>query len=179
MAIENYNFIKYSPELEEHLNRHLSGSQTAGSHFSREAFDSAKSLIDFAYEHVKDYDGKRVVREIDMGRDIGYDSLVQLSELPPEAQVTLEPRGRDGYLANIVRGVSKPTTRNMVIVAGPLREEGTHGFYTIFPGQNALPFPATREKLVEMGYSGDSLEDQVKINEGYENFWKNHGFIVD
>jgi len=116
---------------------------------------------------------------VDTVRTICYDSLIELSNLPSEAMVTKEPRGRDGYLVNIVRGIEKTSTSRIVIVAGPLREQGKHGFYTIFPGQNAPSFPATREKLVEMGYAGEELEAQVKANESYREFWNNHGFVAD
>jgi len=66
----------------------------------------------------------------------------------------------------------------MVVVAGPLGED-KHGFYTIFPGENAPSFPATREKLVEMGYEGTELDDQLEANRQYKEFWDSHGFIAD
>lgn len=179
MGIRNYNFEKYNPEQLEHIAEHLSGSNTKGSHFDKGAFQDAKSLVDYAYEQVQDYNGKRLVKEVNLGRTIGQDCLVELSNLPEGAQVTQEPRGRTGYLVNIVKGANKTPTSQMVIVAGPLREEGKHGFYTIFPGQNAPPFPAAREKLEEMGYHGEELETQVKINNTYREFWKNHGFVAD
>lgn len=179
MAIENYDFVKYDPMQMEHIGKHLEGSETAGSYFSKGAFSSAKDLVDYAVEHIQDYAGKRLVKEIDVGRIIGYDSLSSLENLPEQARVSQKPRGRDGYLVNIVRGIEKHPTSQMVIVAGPLREQGKHGFYTIFPGANAPSFPLAREKLVEFGYSGDELEKQVNLNKTYKNFWDNHGFIAD
>ena len=178
MAIKEYNFEKYNPEKVAHLERHLEGSETAGSHFSEGAFPNARALIDYAYEQISDYAGQRLVREIDAGRQVGYDSLVELESLPSEAVVTQEPRGRDGYLVNMVRGVSKKPTNRMVIVAGPLGED-RHGFYTIFPGENAPSFPATREKLAEMGYEGEELDKQEKVNNQYREFWNSHGFVAD
>ena len=78
MALSDYDFVKYEPKQMEHLARHLEGSQTAGSHFSKGAFPTAKDLVDYALEHIQDYSGQRLVREIDAGRIIGYDSLVEL-----------------------------------------------------------------------------------------------------
>jgi hypothetical protein len=179
MALSNYDFIKYDPKQMEHLARHLEGSETAGSHFSRGVFPTAKDLVDYAVEHIQDYSGQRLVREIDAGRTIGYDALTSLESLPTPARVSQEPRGKDGYLVNLVRGVEKSPTSRMVVVAGPLREQGKHGFYTIFPGQNAPSFPATREKLSEMGYSGEELEKQVQANQQYAKFWNDHGLIAD
>lgn len=179
MALEDFDFVKYEPKQMEHITRHLEGSDTAGSHFSKAAFPTAKELVDYAYEHIQDYLGQKLVREVDAGRTIGYDGLISLENLPQEARVSQEPRGRDGYSTNVVRGVQKNPTSKIVIVAGPLREEGKHGLYTIYPGTNAPPFPATKEKLIEMGYSGEELDTQVKINQTYKEFWDNHGFIVD
>lgn len=178
MAIKNYNFQKYNQELVDHLARHLQGSQTAGSHFAKGAFPTAKSLIDFAYGHIQEYDGSKLVKSIEAGKTIGYDSLVSLDNLPESASVSQEPRGRDGYLANMVRGVKKQPTSSMVIIAGPI-DEANHGFYTIYPGEIAPPFPATKEKLAEMGYAGKDLEEQIKVNQDYKAFWDNHGFVVE
>ncbi len=177
MAIKDYSFTKYNQELIDHLVRHLQGSQTAGSHFIKGAFPTAKSLVDYAHEHIQEYDGDKLVKSVDTGKTIGYDSLVSLENLPESASVSQEPRGREGYLANMVRGVEKHPTSKMVIVAGPI-DEANHGFYTIYPGEIAPPFPATREKLEEMGYSGKDLEEQVKVNKGYKEFWDNHGFVI-
>jgi hypothetical protein len=179
MTLSEYDFVKYDPKQMEHIERHLEGSQTAGSHFAKGAFASARDLANYACEHIQDYAGQRLVREVDVERTIGYDSLVELENLSAEAVVTQEPRGRDSYLVNVVRGVKKTPTKQIVVVAGPLREQGKHGFYTIFPGQNAPSFPVNREKLAEMGYSGEELEKQVKLNETYKEFWDNHGFVAD
>lgn len=179
MVLKGYDFVKYDSKQMEHLARHLEGSETAGSHFSRGAFPTAKDLVDYAVGHIQDYSGQRLVREIDTGRIIGYDSLTSLKALPTWTKVSQEPRGRDSYLANIVRGIAKIPTSQMVVVAGPLREQGKHGFYTIFPGQNAPSFPLTKEKLAEIGYSGEELEKQAQLNQSYKDFWDSHGFIVE
>ena len=179
MALKDYNFVKYESEQMEHIARHLEGSETAGSHFAKGAFPTAKDLIDYAVEHIQDYSGQRLVREIDAGRTIGYNSLTLLEGLPEQSRISQEPRGREGYLTNIVRGVAKLPTSQMVVVAGPLRNDGEHGFYTIFPGKNAPSFPLTGKKLSEMGYSGKELEEQIKLNQSYKDFWDNHGFIAD
>jgi hypothetical protein len=179
MALKEYDFVKYEPKQMEHLERHLEGSETVGSHFARGAFPTAKDLIDYACGHIQDYAGQRLVREVDAGRTLGYDSLTSLDGLPEQAITSQEPRGKDGYLVNVVRGIEKSPTSQVVVVAGPLREKDKHGFYTIFPGQNAPSFPATREKLEEMGYSGEELERQTEINEQYEEFWNSHGFVAE
>ena len=178
MEIKENNFVKYNLETLEHIERHLDGSQTAGSHFAKGSFSDARALIDYAYEHIQDYSGERTVKEIDVGRTIGYNSLVDLTEIPESIEVRQEPRGRDGYLVNMVNGVSKKPTGKMVIVAGPLGE-GKHGFYTIYPGENAPPFPADEEKLKELGYEGEELVKQIEINKGYKEFWENHGFVKE
>ncbi|MBU0894531.1 MAG: hypothetical protein KKF48_01060 [Nanoarchaeota archaeon] len=69
----------------------------------------------------------------------------------------------------MVKGVEKQPTNKRVIVAGPI-DEANHGFYTIYPGEIAPPFPATRGKLEEMGYFGKDLEEQVKVNKSYKEF---------
>tara|TARA_Y100000310_G_scaffold342128_1_gene443905 strand:- start:6126 stop:6662 length:537 start_codon:yes stop_codon:yes gene_type:complete len=176
MTIKDYNFVRDSPEIMEHLARHLDGSTTQGSHFMQEAFPNARALIDYALQHIQDYQGKKTVKEVDAGRNIGYDSLVSLENLPENTSITEQPRGRDGYLVNIVESVKKQPTSNIVIVAGPIDEE-RHGFYTIYPGQNAPPFPVTKEKLKEMGYEGEELQRQVEVNKTYAEFWDTHGFV--
>ncbi len=178
MSIENYNFKKYNQELVDHLARHLQGSQTTGSHFMKKSFPTAKSLIDFAYEHLQEYNGNKLVKSVDAGKTIGYDSLISLDNLPESATISQEPRGRDGYLANMVRGVEKQPTNKMIIIAGPINEIN-HGFYTIYPGEIAPPFPVDKDKLVEMKYSGKELIDQIELNQSYEDFWNNHGFVVE
>lgn len=179
MALKDHEFVRDDQKQIDHLERHLEGSETQGSHFARGAFQSAEDLIEYACEHIQDYAGERLVKEVETGRIIGYDSLVRIKDLPDEAVISQEPRGRDGYLVNIVRGIQKTPTSKMVIVAGPLKEQEKHGFYTIFPGTNAPSFPVTRERLIEMGYSGEELERQTQINQSYKEFWDNHGFIVD
>lgn len=178
MALENFNFVKYDEEKIAHINRHLEGSVTAGSHFKQGAFPNAESLINYALNHIQEYDGKRIVKEVECEEVIGYDSLVCLDSLPENAIVVKEPRGRNEYLANIVDGVDKTQTKQMVIVAGPLKED-KHGFYTIFPGQNAPSFPVTRDQLIEFGYEGEALENAIEQNKQYAEFWDNHGFVKE
>ncbi len=179
MAIDEFDFIKYNEGLVKHIERHLEGSVVTGSHFKRNAFPDAKALIDCALEYVGDYNGQRTEVVADLGRVIGYDALVRLDDLPSEANVIREPRGIGEYMANVVEGVPKMETTQMVVVAGPLREEGKHGFYTIFPGKNAPPFPVGEEQLKEWGYTGKTLNDALETNKGYEAFWKKHALIKD
>jgi len=101
MGIEDYSFEKYNPGQLAHLERHLEGSETHGSYFTKGAFLDARSLVDCASEQIQDYAGERLVREVDVGRPIGYNSLIELGSLPAEAVVTREPRGKDDYLVNM------------------------------------------------------------------------------
>jgi hypothetical protein len=179
MTITSYNFEKYNPAQMAHIARHLEGSNTQGSHFIAGAFPDAKSLVDFAYEQILDYAGQKLVREVDLGRTIGHDSLVALDSLPEGATITQEPRGRIGYLVNIIRGIQKKPTSNMVIVAGPSRDKRQHGFYTIFPGANAPAFPLPKDELRRMGFNGRELKMQLRENETYREFWARHGFVAD
>jgi hypothetical protein len=179
MALEDYDFVRYDEAQMAHIQEHIEGKSTLGSHFRRDAFPNAKALIDFACEQVREYNGKRTIVEFDLDREIGYDSLVSLQELDSRVQVTKEPRGRSGYLVNVVTGVEKKPTRHIVIVAGPLKQESKHGFYTIFPGINAPPLPATREQLLSMGYKDEELEKAVELNKQYEDFWAKHAFVKD
>jgi hypothetical protein len=178
MALEDYNFVKYDEEKMTHLDRHLEGSVTTGSHFKKGVFPNSKSLIDYALGSINDYEGKRMVKEVECDKIVGYDSLISLDNLSENIKITREPRGKNEYLVNIVEGIDKTPTTDMVIVAGPL-DETEHGFYTIFPGKNAPSFPVTREQLVEFGYEGQGLEDAVKQNKNYKEFWDNHGFVKE
>lgn len=177
MALDEYNFVKYDPNQMEHLERHLEGSHVQGSHFKRGAFPDAKTLVDFALQHIQDYNGQRTVVEVDLDHIVGYDSVVSTEDLPESATVTKEPRGRNEYLANVIDGAAKKPTNHMVIVAGPLKEQGKHGFYTIFPGQNTPPFPATEEQLREWGYKDAELQKAAEENKQYAAFWETHGFV--
>ena len=184
MSADEFNFVKYRPELVEHLKRHLEGTDTLGSYFLKGSFPDAKSLIDFAYDQIKEeYRGERLEKAVDLGRHIGYDCVVKISELPENVEIKQEPRGRNEYMVNVAYGAEKEETSQMVIVAGPLGkdEDGIeiHGFYTIFPGKVAPPFPATREQLIEWGYEGEALERAVKENEKYKKFWDEHAFVKE
>ena len=183
MVLKDYNFVRYDPKQIEHIERHLEGSCTTGSHFTRGAFSSARDLVDYACEHIQDYAGEKIVREVDVGRDIGYDALVLLRDVDPGFNsVSRESRGGNDFSVSVVRGfphLPKKKTRQMVVVAGPLGNTDKHGFYTIFPGTNTPSFPLTREKLVEIGYSGAKLEKQVELNKSYREFWDRYGFIGD
>ena len=153
----------------EHIARHLAGSEVAGSHFKKNAFTSVKALVDYALNHLQDYNGKRTEREINAGRIIGFDALKHKEDLPEGVNLYREPRGNFGYMTNVVCGVPKEETRQIVAVAGPKGEE-KHGFYTIFPGKNAPPLPVGEEKLKEWGYSGDKLEEAAEKTNNMGNF---------
>ncbi len=178
MTINELNFDAYRTDQLEHIERHLAGSEVAGSHFSAGSFESARVLVDFALQHIQDYKGQVLVREVDLEREVGYDAVVSLEGLSEGANVTQEPRGRNEYLANIVSGVPKNPTNWMTIIAGPFGDD-QHGFYTIHPGKSAPPFPVFEPELKEAGYEGAELTKQVKLNKDYAQFWEAHGFVKD
>jgi len=95
--------------------------------------------------------------------------LFLLDDLPPEAEYTLKPRGEGEYLVNVVKGIPLAVTKRVVIVAGPLGDSGEHGFYTIFPGENAPPFPDDRP-------GNWQSPDQVKE---FQAFWQKHGLVEE
>ena len=178
MGIKDYEFEGASSELVDYIERHLSGTKTAGSHFRKGIFSSGKEVIDFALAQLEHYDGKRTEVELDLPGIIGYDGLVTLEDLSDGAEVTHEPRGKNEHMANVVCGVMRKPTKHMVIVAGPFGSSGKHGIYTIFPGTNAPFFPATKEQLEEMGYKGEHLLDVVSQQESPRKFWDAHGLIA-
>jgi hypothetical protein len=178
MGIKDYEFDGHSSKLLEYIERHLTGSETAGSHFRKGAFTDAKALVDFALEQIQHYDGERLEAELDLPGVIGYDGLVQLDDLSPSAQVTQEPRGKNEHMANVVRGVMAKPTKHMVVIAGPYGSSGKHGIYTIFPGTMAPFFPQTGEQLQEMGYTGQELETQLSEQPALQEFWDRHGLIA-
>ena len=179
MTLDDMNFDAYNAKQLDHIGRHLDGSEVAGSHFSAGSFTDARALVDHALTHIQDYNGQVLVREVDMGREVGYDAVVSLEGLPERATVTTEPRGRNEYLANMVSGVAKNPTNWMTIIAGPFNSEGTaHGFYTIHPGKSAPPFPMNEKELSET-YKGDELAEKIELNKTHKQFWDTHGFIKE
>jgi hypothetical protein len=186
-----YDFYPYNKEQMEHIEDHLDG-KVAGSQFAEGAYLCAKDLIDDVLHHVKDYEGKRKVIEIDVhpcelwdSDIVGYDGVISLDELPEGTEVKQEERR--GYMANVVSGVPKKETNHLVIVVGPLKEEGKHGFYTIFPGENAPRFPAgnTEDEIranLQEWYKDDEgadIEGMVAENLKNKEYWDNHAFVKE
>jgi hypothetical protein len=171
-------FVKNSPQLIKHLQRHLADSQTAGSHFYKEAFPDAQSLINRAYQKIRGkYKGRYLVYETSLDKPVGEDNLISTNNLSKRrVKITREPRGKEGYNVNIVSGIPKKETSFVTIIAGP-NKDGTHGFQSIFPGRYAPPFPVSKEKLIEEGYIGRELEKHIRLNKKYKQFWKRHAFI--
>jgi hypothetical protein len=176
MALKDFDFVKDDEEKLAYLDRHLEGTEVTGSYVFREVFPTVKDLVDFAVQHIQDYNGERMEIEVDMPHIIGYDSLTSIENLSEGATVTKEPRGKNEVLANVVSDAPMQPTKKLVIVAGPMKDN-KHGFYTIFPGTNAPQFPATKEQLVEFGYEGEALEKAVQQNSEFAKFWDSHGFV--
>ncbi len=176
MSLSDYNFITDAPEVLSHLALHLECSAKSGSRFFKEIFPDVDSLIEFTLPHVRDHSGTRMVVELVLPQEIGYDGLVLLDGLPASARITREPRGKSEYPVNIVRGIPPVKTRRMVIIAGPL-DENHHGFYTIFPGTYAPPHPKTEKQLRELGLKDEALVTELARQEQYRNFWKKYGLI--
>lgn len=178
MAVKDFDFVKYDPKQMEHIRRHVE-SDVAGSCFARGAFPDIETLIDYAYEEIADeYNGTVLTKHVDTGRIIGYDALVRLDLLPEGVTILLEPRGPTEFRAYVVSGVRKKETSQLAIIAGPL-ESGLHGFYSIYPGSIAPPFPLSEEELRERGFAGENLEKALQENKNYAEFWSRHGFAKD
>lgn len=182
MAIIDFNFEPYNEARLRHMQVHLEGVSRVGSFFRREVFPDAKSLADFAFSYLNEYEGRRTEIEIEMPYSVGYDGVIDLKKLNGNASVFKIWIQKKSFYLNFVKGVPKQQTNRLLIVAGPLREKGNlpakiHGFYTIFPGTKAPPFPVSFDALKR---SYDGISEKVLIeNENRARFWEEHGLIIE
>jgi len=157
--IGGFEFIKYSPDFIGHVERHSLLDRTVGSKFfsSRGPIE----IIDLAFRLLESagYEGRKTTVQESLGRAIGFESVVPLSELPSGIKIVREKRD-DEHEVNVVGGGQvRPRPTNLLsIVVGPLNKkeygENMHGFLSIYPGR----------------YCPDISEDP--------EFWENHAFVM-
>ena len=151
--IKDYDFIRYDKEFMMHLSeRHFPNSPLPGSIFTGQKFKNPRAVIDGAYLLISDdYNGKRLEKVLTFDYVIGLDSIIPISDIP--GFVKIEKVKRRGFEVNVVHNVRKIRTRQMVVIAGPLKRESIiHTFLSIYPGRFA-----------------PELSDKT--------FWQNHAFI--
>lgn len=154
--IEDYNFVKYDVEFMDHLARHIRGSETVGSTFRGEL--DPKDIVDYAFEKIRrPYSGEKKAFEISVPFAVGYDGVIHLSKVPRGIEV--RKLVRDGrHEVNVVSGIRKIPTRNLVVVAGPMEGTEKHGFLSIYPGQ-ACPPMENREFWERHAFIDDSTQE--------------------
>lgn len=167
MKINGFNFDKYNPVVLEHIERHFVGSDVPGSLFLPRAFKDAKAVVNFAYNHILDYDGKKIIREVNCGKIIGLDALVERAKIPEHFGVQRKMRETSNrgkkymgdraisYSTQIVEGMELIPTEILTVVAGPFPDCKKHGFISIYPGRSAPNFSDKRfwreHVLIEKG----------------------------
>lgn len=132
-SIGEYDFIKYSQKFIHHLAKHFPENETIGSEFTY--FENPVHAIDTAFDILVEdgYEGERKIIEYEFPYKIGLEGIISLEELPRDTEVMKKIEDEE-YEVNVVTGIPKKPTNNMVIVAGPL-DETHHGFYSICPGK--------------------------------------------
>lgn len=146
-------FKKYHAPFIRHLKRHFKGSDILGSKFTGARFPTIKEVIDYAYAEIAPlYDsGKKLVIERTFPQIIGLEGIIALSDLPSQTQIYKESREKEfdsflgrqeEYEVNVVYGIQRKTTNNLVIVAGPIpaSDPVVHTFLSIYPGRYAPDF---------------------------------------
>jgi hypothetical protein len=158
----------------EHVSRHFSDAATVGSKFfaatqdivleraeeaMREKFDAAQA---------EGREAGRVVITLHFDSPIGSDALVSLPSQPEAHQIRVirDAATPSESIVTAVRTTKDgiPNTSEVTVIAGPYGPTGKWGIYTMFPGQEAPPFPNERQP-----------ED---VRESYERFWQTHGFLA-
>ena len=142
-----YVFIGCIRGAKEYVERDTKG-QIIGAGFFPDfipkVFPRTEDLMYFAIQQVKDLDfhGYAVSVETKFPEPIGYDGVVALKDLPSGTMITKETRG-DGErdVVNIVSGVEKRVTNNLVIILGS-HLRNWYGIHTIYPGS---PSPCFRD----------------------------------
>lgn len=141
-------FLKYHPPFMEHLKRHFPKSGIVGSVFTGR-FRTPRQVVDYALSAIEPiYRGERLVHIVRFGEDIGLDAIIPLNGIPEGKTISREGRtvkldaGRPAsYTVQVVYGIKRRPTRQMVIIAGPLLDKPKyHGFISIYPGVHAPDF---------------------------------------
>src|SRR3989344_1742895 len=144
-ATGRYIFIGCIPGAKEHIERHTQ-RQIIGAGFYPDFiprfFSSTSALMYFAIQQVKElgYYGGALLHQVEFSDPIGFNEVVALDNLPRNAKIRTGTRGGDERdVVNIVSGVEKTLTHNLVIVLAPyLNNE--YGIHTIFHGNPSPNF---------------------------------------
>jgi len=157
-----------------HIERHFSGSLTAGSKFysdaqeivTKRAEQELKNAFGVALQQSKEVG--RVVLTLKYDRPIGTDALVDLAGQSEDKLHRLVRDSGTSYEA-IFTAVEMnqqeiPKTSIVTIIAGPYGQTGKWGIYTIYPGREAPPFPSEKQS--------------AEVREANIAYWKTHGFYA-
>lgn len=135
MKINGFEFDVGEFQLRR-LARKLEGSPTKGSVFCRSVFPTPESLVEFAFEHLGNYQGRKMIVIRDLPHTVGYEGIVELSD--PRMEGVPKELGwtRWGTMVWTVRSLEKLPTNRLVIIAGPKKRgrRSNHTIYTIHPG---------------------------------------------
>lgn len=171
-----YKFVKENKKLRAHIKRHLHSSKIPGSKFKKSAFSSVKQLINFAYKQIKGYKGQSKTFTIKFDKIIGEDAIIPLNKIKKGTKIKRIKREKNNYPINIIKGIEKMPTKEMVIIVGPL-PNNKHSIFTIFPGKCHPPFPQTKKQLIKQDYKGKELEKQISKNKKLLKKWNKLVFI--
>lgn len=174
---KNPNNVYVSLLGNDHIERHFDGSLTPGSKFleqpkiDREAFllkiDSL--LLDKFNSFINAGENpSRVVLQYHADQPVGTDALIALADRTDAEPITVtrDPGKPYETKVKVVQTEQKdiPLTNLVTVIAGPYGPTGKWGIYTMFPGEEAPPFPNERQ-------SPEQIEE-------YGAFWESHGFLA-
>ena len=153
---EGHIFIGCMPGAREHIARHIEGSGVIGSglfkDFIPRFFPSMDKFLYYLARECKDaqFSLPSVAVEMEFPEPIGFESVIALEDLPPGVEVRREMREK--YEVNVVSGIERRLTNNLIIVLAGWRMN-EYGVCTAFPGEEFAPM----------------LDD--------EEYWSRHAFI--
>lgn len=144
----SYVFIGCIPGAREHIARHIEGSGMIGSGFFGDfiprVFPRMDEFLYYAIVESKgvEFHGAPVGVEREFPEPVGFNSVIALEDLPPQARVR---RGRrEQFEVNIVSGIERKRTNKIVIVLAPW-EGNEYGVHTIYPGERLAPMLTDEE----------------------------------
>lgn len=151
---------RMSPESREHMMRHFSKKNLAGSKFNEAIFPDPESILEFIQENtpfeiIKQEDNIEVMMfKLENGKIAGTCGVAKRSEIAPEK---IKRDSRDGFSMDIAHLNASPTTSEFCVVVKTM--EKLKSVITAFPGIYAPPFPnnsQTQEKKMESRIFWDS-----------------------
>jgi len=158
----------------DHIERHFSGSLTAGSKFYPNAKDIVMGVVE--QELIKKFNSAqeskipagRTVLVLNFDIPVGTDALVALNAIPEGSQHKLirdvgTPNEAIFTAVEALKGDILETS-TVTVIAGPYGPTGKWGIYTMFPGKEAPPFPSENQPEA--------------IRQSNQDFWNNHGFLA-